>query len=181
MSEHVDQRTIPGGYVMAKAMHVTALAECTRRYGALAKTKMVPGIVFEIVKEVNRCNGRSTSHVVADFYFGGAVIKRCKLTTRKVLSSERSDTHAELQEMIRNRDCLEAQLDAEEEAQSEVQPPHSQEYRPGPPPAAAAPGPPPPAPIVVADVVLAAEEDEATGEAEDKNPLIPSVTVHDTA
>ena len=55
---------------MAKAMHETALAECTQRYGALAKTKMVPGIVFETIKEVNRGNGRSTTYVVADFYFG---------------------------------------------------------------------------------------------------------------
>ena len=168
---------------MAKAMHVTALAECTRRYGALAKTKMVPGIGFEIVKEVNRGNGRSTSYIVADFYFRGAVIKRCRLTTRKVLSSERADTHAELQEMIRNCDChRQAQVDAEEETQNEIQPPQ-ENHRPGLLPPDAAPDPPPPHIIITDDVVLAAEDEvimTATGTAE-ANPLTPSVTVNDTA
>ena len=98
-----DQRKKKGGSVMAKAMHVTAIAECARRYGTLARTKMVPGIVFQVLKEINRSTGRAVSYVVADYYFGSGVIKRCKLTTRSVVSSEFSHLHGELRVFLEQR------------------------------------------------------------------------------
>jgi hypothetical protein len=104
---------------MAKAIHVTSPAECARRYGALAKTKMIPGIVVDLVKEVNRGgNGRTTSCIVADYYFGSGIIKRRKLTTRSVVSSEGTSAHAEMRRFLR----------MQSEPDNESQNPLSQEH-----------------------------------------------------
>jgi hypothetical protein len=36
---------------MAKAIHVTSKAECSRRYGAQAKTYVVSGVVVKVVEK----------------------------------------------------------------------------------------------------------------------------------
>ena len=96
----VNQRSIRGGFIMAKAVFVTSVAECARRYGAHAMTKMLPGIVSEVLKVKNCGNGRNATFVVADFCLGGETVKRCKLTKRKVVSSECSDAHARLMQLL---------------------------------------------------------------------------------
>lgn len=160
--DDVDQRTFCGGFIMAKAIHVTCLAECTRRYGALAKTKMVPGIVHQLLKEKSQSTGRSTSYIVGDYYFGNGIIKRCKLTTRSVVSSDSSPTHAELLTLL--EDSRHTALDTE--ASNESGPPSgtSQEER--------NPVPPP-----LESVVHEEEETTTMGQ---RGVDLPSVVVHDT-
>ena len=96
----VDQRTFVGGSIETKAVNVTSLAECSRRYGSLAKSKMVPGVVFQVTKERNPNNGRSVSYVMADYFLGGGVIKRIKLTTRSIRSTESTPAHDEIRRVL---------------------------------------------------------------------------------
>ena len=46
-----DPRLYIGASVEAKAILVTSLAECSRRYGTNAKTKIVPGLVVSSGQE----------------------------------------------------------------------------------------------------------------------------------
>jgi hypothetical protein len=53
--------------VRAKAMHVTALIECHRRYGSNAKTKLVNGTVSEL-KTVPSSNQKRTVTLITAIY-----------------------------------------------------------------------------------------------------------------
>ena len=71
-----DPRRTPNSIVLAKAMHVTSLAECSRRYGSNAKTKRLFGKVVEASIQRGP-NGRSTTMVTVNFYMGSLeVIKQ---------------------------------------------------------------------------------------------------------
>ena len=133
---------------------------------------MIPGIVVELIKEVNRGgNGRTTSYVVADYYFGSGIIKRRKLTTRSVVSSEGTPAHAEMQRFLRTR------LEPDNESQN----PRSQEHLNPvsiPPPAVINPAPPP---NVDAENVEHVEERTISSAGQSRDDLSPSVTVHDTS
>jgi hypothetical protein len=61
----VDQRKIVGTTVHALAVHVTALSECTRRYGSNNKKKWLDGVVIRVdMKKTIR--GRTSTTVVAE-------------------------------------------------------------------------------------------------------------------
>ena len=61
----LDPRKIVGNRVYAKANHVTALAECARRFGARSKTKEISGVVVEVVVGRTK-NDQINTFVVAD-------------------------------------------------------------------------------------------------------------------
>jgi hypothetical protein len=71
-----DPRRTIGGLIEAKAIHVTSEAECSRRYGANKKTKIVPGVVVSVKNVQNPENGRTITSVTADFDLGGGTMKR---------------------------------------------------------------------------------------------------------
>jgi hypothetical protein len=49
-----DSRRTIGGLIEAKAIHVTSEDECSRRYGANKKTKIIPGVVVSITNVQNQ-------------------------------------------------------------------------------------------------------------------------------
>lgn len=71
-----DPRCIPGTAVTAKAIHVTSKAECSRRYGAQAKTYVVSGVVVKVVEKNLDGSNRRSKVVFVDFDFGDGVVKR---------------------------------------------------------------------------------------------------------
>ena len=71
--------------VMAKACHVTNLAECARRYGSNKQKKLIVGIVKEVVMKRNNTTGRTTTLIDAEYDFGGGVKKRKTLNLRSVM------------------------------------------------------------------------------------------------
>ena len=79
-----DPRKIAGSRVHTKANHVTALAECARRFGARSKTKELPGVAVELEQTRSKAD-RITDLVVADHTLGGDITKRVKLNIRSVL------------------------------------------------------------------------------------------------
>ena len=68
-----DERPAIGAKVIAKAVHVTNLAECTRRFGSNAKTKEIFGTVIE-VRTAPTATNRVTTSIVIDFELDGGVI-----------------------------------------------------------------------------------------------------------
>ena len=103
MSLPNDPRLIVGTSVDALAYHVTNLAECSRRYGSQAKTKCIPGIVVEVIQErSSTAQGRMRTFIVADYFFGGSYIKRCKLSLRSVKFVESHAGHEALENLRRH-------------------------------------------------------------------------------
>jgi hypothetical protein len=100
-----DPRLSIGAFVEALAHHVTNLAECARRYGSQAKSKIVPGNVVESRQERMQSAtnaGRMRSSIVADHELVGSTIKRSVLNIRSVNSVERTEEgHAELENLRR--------------------------------------------------------------------------------
>ena len=99
-----DPRLSIGAFVEALAHHVSNLAECSRRYGSQAKSKIVPGIVVESRQEriSSATNaGRMRTLIVADYLLGGSTIKRSVLNIRSVKSVERGEGHSELENLRR--------------------------------------------------------------------------------
>ncbi len=79
-----DPRYQVGVLVHAKAMHVTALIECHRRYGSNAKTKLVNGTVSEL-KTVPSSNQKQTVTLITAIYsLGGQCRKVATLNSRSV-------------------------------------------------------------------------------------------------
>jgi hypothetical protein len=72
----VDPRRVTGNIVIAKACHVTNLAECARRYGAKKSRKMVEGIVVDVIMNRRDPAKKAEAEVVADYDLGGRAIKR---------------------------------------------------------------------------------------------------------
>jgi len=83
-----DTRRIVGRRVYAKAIHVTALAECARRFGSRSKTKEVPGTVLECIDRKTKTNRQST-YVKAVYALGGGTLKTVELNIRSVLKEVR--------------------------------------------------------------------------------------------
>ena len=80
-----DRRKVVGLRISAKAIHITNLAECARRYGANKKTKVVYGTVVEHISQKNNpTSNRITNIIVGDYDFGDGVIKRASLNIRSV-------------------------------------------------------------------------------------------------
>ena len=73
-----------GRRVYAKAIHVTALAECARRYGSRSKSKVIAGTVIECTVKKTATN-RSSTYVKAVYNLGGGVLKTVELNIWSVL------------------------------------------------------------------------------------------------
>ena len=90
-----DPRFVLGARVQAKAHHVTSLAECHRRYGANAKTKVVNGTVTSVNSVPSANNKRTVTLITAAFELGGGTIKEVCLNSRGVkLAEEESTTNS---------------------------------------------------------------------------------------
>ena len=83
-----DPRRIVGRRVYAKAIHVTSLAECARRFGSRSKTKEVAGTVLECIDRKTKTNRQST-YVKAVYALGGGTLKTVELNIRSVLKEVR--------------------------------------------------------------------------------------------
>ena len=83
-----DPRRIVGRRVYAKAIHVTALSECARRFGSRSKTKEVAGTVLECIDRKTKTN-RSSTYVKAVYTLGGGTLKTVELNIRSVLKEAR--------------------------------------------------------------------------------------------
>jgi hypothetical protein len=93
-----DSRRTIGGLIEAKAIHVTSEAEqCSRRYGANKKTKIIPGVIVSITNVQNPENGRTTTSVTADFDLGGNSIKRATLNIRSIKVRSSNSVNNKLQ------------------------------------------------------------------------------------
>ncbi|KAI2490544.1 Transposase IS4 [Fragilaria crotonensis] len=79
-----DPRFQVGAPVHAKAMHVTALIECHRRYGSNAKTKLVNGTVSEIKTVPSSTQKRAVTLITAIYTLGGQCVKVATLNSRSV-------------------------------------------------------------------------------------------------
>jgi hypothetical protein len=79
-----DERKVLGCRVQAKALHVSNLSECARRYGSNKSTKMLLGTVVEVTNVVNPESGRTSTFITADYDLGGGTIKQTKLNIRSV-------------------------------------------------------------------------------------------------
>ena len=71
--------------IYTKAVHVTSLAECQRRYGANKKTIILVGIVLEVEIGLKwTALGRRRTFVVAKFDLGGGDTKVATINIRSV-------------------------------------------------------------------------------------------------
>ena len=84
MAPTLDPRRVAGNIVHAKAIHVTNLAECARRYGSKKKTKKLRGVVQNVII----CNegGRTRTNIVATYQLVGNVEKTMTLNSRSVVA-----------------------------------------------------------------------------------------------
>ena len=72
-----------GDKVTAKAVHVTSLAECTRRFGRQNKTKMVNGKVLSTFTK-KTATGRNSRYIRGQFDLGGGVLKVADVNVRSI-------------------------------------------------------------------------------------------------
>jgi Transposase IS4 len=79
-----DPRYVVGARVHAKALHVTAAAECHRRYGSNAKTKFLNGVVVAVDMVPSSTKKRAVTLITADYDLGGGTFKRHQLNSRSV-------------------------------------------------------------------------------------------------
>ena len=74
-----------GTKIETKALHVTSLAECSRRYGANKKTRILVGTVLEVeIGTKADALGRRRNFVVARFDLGGGDMKGATINIRSV-------------------------------------------------------------------------------------------------
>ena len=79
-----DPRFQSGARVHAKAIHVTSLIECHRRYGSNAKTKLLNGLVCRVDTTPSSTKKRTVTLITANYYLGGNTIKTTTLNSRSV-------------------------------------------------------------------------------------------------
>lgn len=88
-----DARRDPGALVAAKAVHVTAPAECARLFGALAKTKMVMEKFISVCTDISKQRARTL--IEPNWHVDDRVILEtlnlCSFTSYS--DSEESDTY----------------------------------------------------------------------------------------
>lgn len=82
MPSSADPRKTPGTSVHAKAKDVTCLAEARRRYGRVAESKFVPGIVVQASFKAGQKRG--SWYIATDYEPPGAPKKRVELNSRSV-------------------------------------------------------------------------------------------------
>ncbi len=74
LSTMVDPQRVTGSIVITKACHVTNLAECARCYGANKSTKMVEGIVVDVITNRRDPANKAVTEVIADYDLGSGAI-----------------------------------------------------------------------------------------------------------
>ena len=80
-----DPRCTIGSNIQTKAVHVTSLAECSRRYGANKKTRILVGTVLEVeIGPKATALGRRRTFVVTTFDLGGGDMKVDIINIRSV-------------------------------------------------------------------------------------------------
>jgi hypothetical protein len=79
-----DPRFQFGARVHAKAIHVTSLIECHRRYGSNAKTKLLNGMVCRVDTTPSSTKKRTVTLITANYFLGGNTIKTTTLNSRSV-------------------------------------------------------------------------------------------------
>ena len=79
-----DPRLVIGNIVLAKALHVMSEAECSRRYGAQKKVKMMEGTIAVVTTTRNATTGRTTRYIEAIYNLGGGTFNQKKLLLRNV-------------------------------------------------------------------------------------------------
>jgi hypothetical protein len=82
----VDLRRVVGSKVHAKCLHVSNNAECSRRYGAGKRNKLLLGTVVSAREVYKDGNSRVSWFITADYDLGGGDIKRAELNARSVKS-----------------------------------------------------------------------------------------------
>ena len=71
--------------IETKAVHVTSLAECSRRYGANKKTIIIVGTILEVEIGLKATAlGRQRTFVVARFNLGGGDMKMTTINIQNV-------------------------------------------------------------------------------------------------
>jgi Transposase IS4 len=90
----VDPRRVIGSIVIAKACHVMSLVECARRYGSNKSTKILEGVVAEVVVVRNAGNNRTTTNITADYSLTDCV-KRATLNIRCVTAKRVEEAEEE--------------------------------------------------------------------------------------
>ena len=70
-----------GARVIAKTCHITALSECSRRYGSNSKSKLLIGVVFKISGD-KLASGHLRMILHARFDLGGGILKSSKINLR---------------------------------------------------------------------------------------------------
>jgi hypothetical protein len=88
MPPNPDPRFVVGTRVHAKAILVTNHAECHRRYGSNAKSKLVGGSVVAVESLPSAKGKHSLKVITIDFDLGGATIKQLKLNLRSVKAGD---------------------------------------------------------------------------------------------
>ena len=83
-----DDRRVVGARVHTKASFVTNMAECSRRYGSIAKTKRIGGTVVATELEPLPGKTRKSWWIAADCELGGDAIKCKKLDIRSVTTGD---------------------------------------------------------------------------------------------
>jgi hypothetical protein len=74
-----DLRKVIGSAITCNASHVIALPECNRRYGALAKTKVLDGIVQNVIIDKSNPTSCVQTYTKADFDLGSGCSKIMKV------------------------------------------------------------------------------------------------------
>ena len=72
-----DQRKVIGATVHALAAHVTALSECTRRYGSNNRKKLLDGVVIRVDTKRTQ-TGQTSTTVVAEYQLGSDGVTKTK-------------------------------------------------------------------------------------------------------
>jgi hypothetical protein len=76
------QRKVIGSVITTKARYVTSIQECSRRYGIHAKTKIVEGVVVEVVVDRSNPTSQAQTYIVAGFILGSDREKRVRVHIR---------------------------------------------------------------------------------------------------
>ena len=82
-----------GVRVLAKAIHVTSLAECTRRFGRQHKSKIIGGKVLSIYSK-KTASGRNSRYVRYQFNLGCGVTKVADVNIGSVQAAPEEDSDA---------------------------------------------------------------------------------------
>ena len=80
----VDPRKVVGNTVQTKATFVTHLSECSRRFGSLAKTKLLDGVVTEVEVVRNPTTNRSSTLIHANWILDPNTIKPRVVNVRNI-------------------------------------------------------------------------------------------------